>query len=334
MSYAPIDAPSLNRASNSRDNSLLSSTSSFAQNSSKRTNGHRRRLHRSGHDHPIIAHSHLGWDWVWQRPQQFLSRLSRHHKILFIEMHRPDPQLVAPSARLKPVEAYPNITLLQMQMPLWRWHNGDWIDERRRALVREALAGPLRGQFDQPIQWFYDPMAVSAFAGQMDEICTVYDCMDELSKFRGAPPAIVEREAELLQIADVVFTGGRKLFESKSRFHSNCHFYGCGVDIEHFGKARLDETPIPNDIKPLPKPVLGFFGVVDERMDYELAAKLADADPNWSVVIIGPTIKVEEAAIPRRPNLHWLGGREYADLPSYCKAFEVCIMPFALNEAT
>src|SRR5881394_1654142 len=89
MSYAPIDAPSLNRASNSRDNSLLSSTSSFAQNSSKRTNGHRRRLHRSGHDHPIIAHSHLGWDWVWQRPQQFLSRLSRRHRVLFVEAPQP-----------------------------------------------------------------------------------------------------------------------------------------------------------------------------------------------------------------------------------------------------
>ena len=249
-------------------------------------------------------------------------------------MHRPDAQLVTPSARIKPVDAYPNVTILQMQMPLWRWHNGQWVDEHRRGLLQEALAGPLRGQFDQPIQWFYDPMAVTAFAGEMDEICTVYDCMDELSKFRGAPPAIMEREAELLKIADVVFTGGRKLFESKSRFHSNCHFYGCGVDVEHFGKARVDETRIPDDVKPLRKPVLGFFGVIDERMDYELAARLADADPNWSVVIIGPATKVDEAAIPRRPNLHWLGGREYADLPAYCKAFDVCIMPFALNEAT
>ncbi|HMC29100.1 MAG TPA: glycosyltransferase [Verrucomicrobiae bacterium] len=333
MSYAPFDAPSLNRASNSRDNSLLSSTSSSFQTTSKRINGHRR-VQRSGHDCPIIVHSHLCWDWVWQRPQQFLSRLSRNHKILFVEMHRPDAQLVTPSARIKPVDAYPNVTILQMQMPLWRWHNGQWVDEHRRGLLQEALAGPLRGQFDQPIQWFYDPMAVTAFAGEMDEICTVYDCMDELSKFRGAPPAIVEREAELLKIADVVFTGGRKLFESKSRFHSNCHFYGCGVDVEHFGKARVDETRIPDDTKELRKPVLGFFGVVDERMDYELAARLADADPNWSVVIIGPAIKVDEAAIPRRPNLHWLGGREYADLPAYCKAFDVCIMPFALNEAT
>src|SRR6266850_185392 len=333
MSYAPIDASSLNRASNSRDSSLLSSNSSSIKSPRQKINGHNRR-YANTHQHPIIVHSHLCWDWVWQRPQQFLSRLSQRRKILFIELHRPDPQLINFSARLRPVEAYPNITILQMQAPAWRWHDGEWIDGQRRGVLQQALAGPLKGHFEQPIQWFYDPMAVTAFAGQMEEVCTVYDCMDELSKFRGAPPAIVEREGRLLQKADVVFTGGRKLFESKSRFHGNCHFYGCGVDVDNFGKARLEETPIPEDMKSLRKPIFGFFGVVDERMDYELAAKLADANPNWSVVIIGPTIKVDEATIPRRPNLHWLGGRDYAQLPAYCKAFDVCIMPFALNEAT
>src|SRR2546423_2837666 len=232
MSYAPLDAPSLNRASNSRDSSLLSSPSSF-QTTGKRINGHRR-PQRSGKDQPVIVHSHLGWDWVWQRPQQFLSRLSRNHKIWFVEMLRPDPQLVAPTARIKPVDAYPNITVLQMQMPLWRWHNGKWIDEQRRALVQEALSGPLRGQFNQPIQWFYDPMAVTAFAGRMDEICTVYDCMDELSKFRGAPPAIVEREAELLKIADVVFTGGGKHFEPKSPLPPHLPSSGVRAATIHF----------------------------------------------------------------------------------------------------
>jgi glycosyltransferase involved in cell wall biosynthesis len=271
---------------------------------------------------------------VWQRPQQFLSRLSQRRRILFVELHRPDPQLVSFSARLRPVEAYPNITILQMQAPAWRWRDGEWVDRQRRALVQEAVSGPLKGQFEEPIQWFYDPMAVTAFTGQMGEVCTVYDCMDELSKFRGAPPEIIEREGHLLQKADVVFTGGRKLFESKSRFHGNCHFYGCGVDVDHFGKARLEDTPIPDDLKSLQKPILGFFGVVDERMDYELAAKLAEANPNWSVVIIGPAIKVDESTIPKRPNLHWLGARDYAQLPAYCKAFDVCIMPFARNEAT
>lgn len=201
------------------------------------------------------------------------------------------------------------------------------------ALTSEGLAG----QFKNPVQWFYDPMAVTAFAGQMNEVATVYDCMDELSKFKGAPPAIVEREQELLAQADVVFTGGRKMFESKSRFNDNCHFYGCGVDVSHFGKAREETTLVPEDlisIQGANQKVLGYFGVVDERIDYELIAKLADANPDWSVAIIGPAIKVDPAHFPHRPNLHWLGGREYNDLPAYCKGFDVCLMPFAMNEHT
>jgi glycosyltransferase involved in cell wall biosynthesis len=162
----------------------------------------------------------------------------------------------------------------------------------------------------------------------------VYDCMDELSKFRCAPAALAEREAALLAMADVVFTGGRKLHESKSRRHSNCHFYGCGVDLSHFGRARNPETVVPPDLSQLPKPVLGYFGVVDERLDYELIARLAEANPRWSVVMIGPVIKVEERSLPRRHNLHWLGGRDYSQLPAYCKGFDLCLMPFALNAAT
>jgi len=333
MSYAPVDAQILNRVSQSRQSSPVESG---APERPAKTNGHRRfnTQPRNSREVPLIVHSHLGWDWVWQRPQQFISRLSETRKVLFVEMHRPDPELVAPTARLRTVDKHANITLLQMQFPLWRWHSGAWVDQQRSALVREALNGPLHGQFDRPIQWFYDPMTVSAFEGQLDEICNVYDCMDELSKFRGAPPAIIEREARLLKIADVVFTGGRKLWESKSRHNSNCHFYGCGVDVEHFGKARAQETELPEDVKQLSRPVLGFFGVVDERMDYELIAKLADANRNWSVVIIGPATKVDESTLPKRPNLHWLGGRDYSQLPAYCKAFDICMMPFALNEAT
>jgi glycosyltransferase involved in cell wall biosynthesis len=142
-----------------------------------------------------------------------------------------------------------------------------------------------------------------------------------------------------------VFTGGRKLFEAKSEHNDNCHFYGCGVDCEHFGKARAEETQVPEDLVVISsgaaqsaragkRPVLGYFGVVDERMDYELIARLADANRDWSVVMIGPTTKVDESALPKRPNLHWLGQRSYMDLPAYCKGFDVCMMPFALNEST
>jgi len=284
--------------------------------------------------YPIIAHCHLCWDWVWQRPQQFLSRLSQNHRVLFVETRAPDPNLVTSMARCEAVEAFPNLTLLRIQFPASRWGDGAYVDLERRRLVQEALRGPLAGQFENAVQWFYDPMAVTAFAGHLGEVATVYDCMDELSQFRDAPAELATREATLLSRADVVFAGGRKLHEAKSRHHPNCHFYGCGVDLEHFGRARNPETVVPPDLSHLPKPVLGYFGVVDERLDYDLIASLADANPRGSVVMIGPVIKVEERSLPRRRNLHWLGGRDYSQLPAYCKGFSICLMPFALNAAT
>jgi glycosyltransferase involved in cell wall biosynthesis len=285
-------------------------------------------------DYPIIVHCHLCWDWVWQRPQQFLSRLSQRHPILFVETIGPDPQLVAPWVRILPTPDYPNITRVRLQFPAWRWGQSDYIDRTRRKVVQEALLGPLAGQFEEAVQWFYDPMTVAAFAGHLGEIATVYDCMDELSKFSEAHPELVQRERELLARADVVFTGGRKLYEAKSKHNANCHFYGCGVDVQHFGRARDVETLVPAEVKHLGPQVLGYFGVIDERIDYELLARLADANPQWSVAMIGPVLKVPKQALPKRPNLHWLGQRPYADLPAYTKAFDVCLMPFALNEAT
>jgi glycosyltransferase involved in cell wall biosynthesis len=272
---------------------------------------------------------------VWQRPQQFLSRLSQRHRILFVEgpnLHeRTDP----PVSSLRPVPEYPNITVMQTFFPTSRFQDGEWVDQERRRLLKEVLQGPLAKKFDHPVQWFYDPMAVTAHAGQFNEGAIVYDCMDELSQFKFAPPEIISRERQLLSRANVVFTGGRKMCESKSRFNSNCHFYGCGVDVKHFSSARSPETQIPEDAWfGEGQFVFGYFGVVDERLDYDLIRKLAEADPNWHVVMVGPPCKVNPANFPKHPNLHWLGRREYAQLPAYTKGFDVCLMPFAMNEAT
>lgn len=334
MSYAPFTSiPLLNRSTAGESTTtVLAPRARKAKKNGAVPRAKRRATPRT--DYPIIVHCHLCWDWVWQRPQQFMSRFSHKHRVLFIETVAPDPNLVTPLVQIRRFEKWPNLTLLRLQFPSWRWNDGEWVDRERRRLVKEALRGPLRGQFNNAVQWFYDPMAVTAFAGQMGEIATVYDCMDELSKFKGAPPEIREREAALLNIADVVFTGGRRMWESKSRHNSNCHFYGCGVDVTHFGKARSPETSVPADIAGLPRPVFGYFGVVDERIDYELLEKLAHANPNGSVVMVGPMTKIDPASLPRPTNLHWLGGRDYAQLPACCKGFDVCMMPFALNEAT
>jgi glycosyltransferase involved in cell wall biosynthesis len=177
-------------------------------------------------------------------------------------------------------------------------------------------------------------MPAPAMLGAFGERGVVYDCMDELSKFRFAPPQLVERERLLMAHADVVFTGGYRLYQAKARAHPNVHFFGCGVDSAHFAKARLSETPRPADVPAGDAPVLGYYGVIDERIDYELVAALAAANPRWEVVMVGPVVKVDPATLPQAPNLRWVGQKQYAELPMYAKAFDVCLMPFALNEAT
>ena len=292
-------------------------------------------FHLPSSSYPIIVHCHLHWDFVWQRPQQFHSRLSARHRILFVEGPRVHSGAMPPHFTLRSSEEYSNVTVMQTHFSEVDWaRGGEYIDAMRRKLLDEALRGPLKGKFERAVQWFYDPMAVESHLGQHGAVATVYDCMDELSQFKFAPPELISRERRLLLNADVVFAGGRKMAENKTRFNANTHFYGCGVDVAHFGQARASATPIPDDIAHLDGPILGYFGVVDERLDYDLIAQLADARPDWNVVMIGPTAKVSPEDLPQRANLHWMGGRPYEQLPNYTKAFEVCLMPFALNEAT
>jgi glycosyltransferase involved in cell wall biosynthesis len=283
-------------------------------------------------DRPIVVHSHLRWDFVWQRPQQILSRMAEHAPVLFIE----EPIFLddVPDPRLDITVPFANVFRAIPHLPGTLRDDADGATAIVRSLAQDAIAGRLSGLFANPIHWFYSPATASAMLGAFNEIAVVYDCMDELAQFRFANPDLPRRERLLLANADVVFTGGRKLYDAKRRFHRNVHFFGCGVDVAHFGKARLEETEIPADIANLPKPIYGYFGVVDERIDYELIEKLAAHNPAASVVIVGPVVKVDPAALPTGHNIHWLGKREYDVLPNYVKGFDVCLMPFALNEAT
>ncbi len=284
-------------------------------------------------DFPIIALCHLSWEWVWQRPQQFLSRLAQRHDVLFVETYC--AELTTTRVEILSVPDHPGVTRLLMHLPAAHWNEGAFIDGERRRALQEALRGPLAGRFADPVLWFNDPMAVVAFAGHLNERAIVYDCMDELSQFHGAPPALLERERQLLRTADVVFCGGQKMRQKRLPLNSNCHFYGTGVDVKHFGAALQAATKVAPEIAALgDAPVLGYFGVIDERLDYELLAKLADARPDWHIMMVGPTAKVDPATFPQRPNLHWIGGRPYATLPALTKGFSVCLMPFALNAAT
>ncbi len=282
---------------------------------------------------PILVHCHLRWDFVWQRPQQIFSRLARNHRILFLE----DPVEGDGTARLEITAPQTNIVRVVPVLPGFAGTMS--VDEQSLAtlglLEGALLEHPLlKGLFHNPIQWFYSPMSAKVFMDRFNATAVVYDCMDELANFKFAPPDLTQREDALMARADIVFTGGHQLFQAKSRRHNNTHFFGCGVDVAHFGRARLAATPTPAELTGLPGPVIGYFGVIDERLDYELIASLAEKFVDGSVVMVGPFAKVNPDELPKHSNIHWLGQRNYTDLPSIVKAFDVCMMPFALNEAT
>ena len=284
--------------------------------------------------HALIVHSHLRWDFVWQRPQQILSRLARRRPVLYVE----EPVFIddVGTSALDVTTPCSGVYRVVPKLPGALRDSYDTACVRVRSLLTPLLAadGALGEKFADCVQWFYTPMPAPTMLGAFGEHGVVYDCMDELSQFRFAPPELVERERLLMSRADVVFTGGRKLFESKSRHHRNVHFFGCGVDVDHFSRARSGETAVAAELQTLPRPVLGYFGVIDERLDYELIDHLADRFAHGSIVFVGPLAKVNASDLPQRRNLHWLGQRAYDDLPAYVKGFDVCLMPFALNAAT
>ena len=285
-------------------------------------------------DRPIIAHSHLRWDFVWQRPQQLLSRIAAHTPVLFVEEPMCSPDIEHPAFDL--TSPLHNIFRFVPRLPARFAGAYDESLIATRELLLSVLdeQGALSGRFVAPVQWFYTPLPAPIMLGAFGEVGVVYDCMDELAQFRFAPSDLPARERLLLAEADVVFTGGRRLYESKRRHHANVHFFGCGVDAIHFGKARRDDTELPADVRDLPEPIAGYFGVIDERLDYDLLRAFAAAHPDCSVVMVGPVVKVDPLDLPRADNIHWLGQRSYEDLPAYVKSFDVCLMPFALNEAT
>jgi glycosyltransferase involved in cell wall biosynthesis len=285
-------------------------------------------------DAPIIVHSHLRWDFVWQRPQQLLSRMSRNRPVLFVEEpffvdehNQPRLDVTRPMRNV-----YRSVPMLSSSL---RGQYDQCIGITRE-LVRRAIGadGALQGLFDKPVQWFYTPMAAPAMIGAFGEQAIVYDCMDELSKFRFAPRELIDREKLLMSEADVIFAGGFRLSQSKAQHHSNVHFFGCGVDVAHFEKARCADTEVPQALAAFDGRVAGYYGVIDERIDYGLLAHLAASLPDTSIVMVGPVVKVAPAELPQAPNIHWLGQQDYSELPAIVKAFDVCLMPFALNEAT
>jgi glycosyltransferase involved in cell wall biosynthesis len=261
----------------------------------------------------IVVMCHLRWEFVYQRPQHIISRLSKDHKILFIE----EP--------LKKETKGHNLKILSQNLHILQ-PNTDNIEE-----IGSILTDFLRNS-RVPIGWFYSASFIPLLE-QLEFDHIIYDCMDELSMFKGAPQHLIEQEKYLLAHTDVVFTGGKSLYESKKQIHDNVFCFPSSVDEEHFATAK-NGVSLPADIATIPHPIAGYYGVVDERIDLDLLEKTAVTNPDISFVMIGPVVKIQEEELPQAPNIHYLGMKPYKVLPNYLKAFDIAMMPFALNDAT
>ncbi len=273
----------------------------------------------------LIVFSHLRWDFVYQRPQQLMSRLARHYRIIFIEEPEPRQQLGEQGWQAN--EPFPGVTVLRLMKPVQR-RGFDHIDPQS---LRDKLAA-LGHRCPAHIAWLYTPMAMPLLV-TLDPQLVIYDCMDELSAFMDPPAGLIGHEQQLLERADLVFTGGPGLYASKSTQHPNVHCFPSSVDSAHFRKA-LDRNIAYAPHATLPKPRLGFFGVLDERLDTALIAAIADAHTAWQLVLVGPVAKIDPASLPRRDNIHYMGQQAYELLPAFLASWDVCLMPFAINDAT
>ena len=274
----------------------------------------------------LLVFSHLRGDFVFQRPQHLLSRAAADRRVFFWEEALPLPAGVV-EPYLDVQQKRPNLWMIRPYLPLSL--EGQAREEFKAEMVRRFMA---QEGIDRFVLWYYTPWALR-FTSQLKPVATVYDCMDELSLFKGANPQLKQFELELFRRADVVFTGGPSLYEAKRGQHANVHLFPSSIDAAHFGKARLPQEE-PADQAAIPHPRLGFFGVIDERMDLDLLAGLAALRPDWHLVLIGPVVKIDPKMLPQAPNIHYVGQKPYEQLPLYLAGWDVALMPFARNEAT
>jgi UDP-galactopyranose mutase len=271
----------------------------------------------------VICFSHLRWNFVFQRPQHLMTRCGRERRVYYVE----EPIFDADATPYFEIQRHGGVTVAVPHL-----RAAESADEHTRALRALMLELIAKERIHRYVHWYYTPMALS-FTSHLKPQAVVYDCMDELSAFAHAPAALKLREAELLRRASVVFTGGQSLFEAKRGLHRNVHAFPSSVDVPHFARAREIDVD-PPDQAPIPRPRLGFFGVIDERMDVDLMAGVAAARPGWSIVLLGPIVKIDPALLPRAANIFYPGQKSYEQLPEYIAGWDVAMLPFARNDAT
>jgi UDP-galactopyranose mutase len=281
-------------------------------------------IQKTGLPRDIVCLSHLRWGFVYQRPQHLLSRFTRKHRVFFVEESVPTDGAPRYEVNTCP-ESGVHIVVPHVPAGLGAASQ----DTILKLLLNNLLTENAVREYTL---WYYTPMALS-FSRHLQPSVIVFDCMDELAAFKGAPQNMKDREAELLRLADVVFTGGQSLYEAKVGRCSNLHCFPSSIEFDHFSRARsISEDPA--DQAGIPRPRIGFAGVIDERMNIELLDAVAQLRPDFQFVMIGPVVKIDPAALPKHRNIHWLGGKAYKELPAYLAGWDVAMLPFAHNEST
>lgn len=278
----------------------------------------------------LLNLGHLKWSHVWQRPQQLMSRFAERCRVIYV-----DPPELSDSARAAHLREQPDAAGVRLLCPVFPTALLDTPDNSYQELWLSLLPRVLAEAGPNTILWVSSPLAdylVHAAEGQVKLI--VYDCMDDLASFRDGTAEMRTREAHLLEHADLVFTGGFSMYEARKDRHPQIHCFPSGVDAEHYRQVHDPNTQPPASIAHVPRPRLGYFGVLDERIDWPLIAEIAERRPAWHWLLVGPTAKVEPEALPAGPNIHYLGQQQYRDLPGFLKGFDIATMPFALSEAT
>ncbi len=273
----------------------------------------------------LVCLSHLRWDFVYQRPQHLMNRCAAGRRVFFVE----EPIFDEGPLRLEVSERDCGVRVAVPRLP------EGLTSEVARDAAQQCLVERLMADYGVRdfVLWYYTPMALR-FTRHLRPLATVYDCMDELSAFKGASPLLRSLEQELLTRADLVFTGGQSLYEAKRDRHPRVYAFSSSIDRAHFARARDDSAADPADQASMPRPRLGFFGVIDERFDAELLDAVARLRPDWQFVMIGPVVKIDPASLPRRPNIHYLGMKSYEELPRYLAGWDVALLLFARNEST
>ena len=275
-------------------------------------------------DTDVVVFSHLRWDFVYQRPQHLLSRCARKRRVFFIE----EPIFGNCSMRLDVREADPGVHVVVPYLPEGL-RSEIAINAVMKDLTRQLF---LAHDINEYVFWYYTPMALN-FTDHFNPVASVYDCMDELSAFKGAHAHLPALEKQLFREVDLVFTGGQSLYEVKRNQHPAVYAFPSSIDASHFGKARA-AVEDPEDQAHIPHPRLGFFGVIDERFDVQLLDEVATKRPDWHFVMIGPVVKIDPDALPKHANIHYLGGKKYSELPDYLAGWDVALLLFARNEST